>query len=147
MQAASFNHALGLLSIVNAGLPRPLRLSAVAGRCEALPVRGIFMFAGGKSDPAAHYEATQFELEPGDIFVFLTDGLLDRGMPVSESSTYGLAHLLGSASPRGARAVGTAILEEWHAKHRGADATDDVTVMVVATSRAVEADPRRSNEG
>ncbi len=146
MQAASFDPARALVSIVNAGLPRPLHFSAVTGRCESLPVRGIIMFAGGESGPAIHYEASLFEFEPGDIFVFLTDGLIDRA-GTGAATTYGLAQLLQIAAPRGARAVGTAILEEWHAKHRGDGDADDVTVMVVATSRAIGADSRRRNEG
>ena len=66
------------LELANSGLPRPIFCrGGKAQRIEAtgLPL-GLF--------PTAEYEPLKFEAQPGDVFLFFSDGLIDAANAAGE---------------------------------------------------------------
>ncbi len=59
------------LEITNSGLPRPIHCRG--GHCSLVNVVGLPMGLF----PQAEYDATTLQAEPGDAFIFFSDGILD----------------------------------------------------------------------
>ena len=59
------------LSVANSGLPRPVHVHA--GKNHVIEATGLPL---GLFDDA-HYDEFRFNMKPGDVFVFFSDGILD----------------------------------------------------------------------
>jgi phosphoserine phosphatase RsbU/P len=114
------------LQIANSGLPRPLHLRN--GKFEEIPVTGlpIGLF------PNATFEERNLRCKPGDVFLFLSDGITDATSAAGNMFGRGrlektvLKYADGSADEI-AQAIFSAVSE--HAK--GVDAFDDQTIVVL----------------
>jgi phosphoserine phosphatase RsbU/P len=114
------------LQIANSGLPRPLHLRN--GKFEEIPVTGlpIGLF------PNATFEERNLRCKPGDVFLFLSDGITDATSSAGNMFGRGrlektvLKYADGSADEI-AQAIFSAVSE--HAK--GVDAFDDQTIVVL----------------
>src|SRR5450755_3152996 len=114
------------LQVANSGLPRPLHLRN--GKFEEIPVTGlpIGLF------PNATFEERNLRCKPGDVFLFLSDGITDATS--SAGNMFGRGRLekavLKSADGSAdeiAQAIFSAVSE--HAK--GVEAFDDQTIVVL----------------
>ncbi len=114
------------LQVANSGLPRPLHLRN--GKFEEIPVTGlpIGLFSN------ATYEEHNVRCKPGDVFLFLSDGITDATS--AAGNMFGRGRLektvlkyAGGSADEIAQAIFTAVSE--HAK--GVDAFDDQTIVVL----------------
>jgi len=124
------------LKLVRAGHEKPLHYCAAEGEVRVVESRGI---AIGIADPGTfdkQLEAVELELEPGDVLLMYTDGIveaMDRNG--NEWGIKRLVEALRQAAPGGAAAVADAVRERLDRFTAGAAKYDDITLLVL--SRAV----------
>jgi serine phosphatase RsbU (regulator of sigma subunit)/putative methionine-R-sulfoxide reductase with GAF domain len=123
---AKLDRETGILTYINAGHPPP---QVLRGR-ELLPLDTGGMVVGMFA--AAEYPVSGFAMQPGDILVFYTDGLIEAENENGED--YSLARL-GAAVSKGrdlpAAAMQASLIEDLRGFCRRQDFSDDVTLMVV----------------
>jgi len=132
VQLAELAPRAGRLRVTNAGLPFPVLYRPRTGRADALPVYGEPVQPhplGG----VPRWEERRAELEPGDVFVMMTDGLTEAWRPRADAYRDRFARLLSGG--RSAREIGQAILDDWRSHPRDRDYSDDVTVIVAVVTR------------
>lgn len=118
--------ASGDLEYINAGHPPPL---VVRGSDTLLLDSGgmaVGMFA------AAEQRVARFRLQPGDILVFYTDGVIEAASEGDEE--YSRERLAAAVAARGgqpAAALQAALIEDIKNFSRRGDFADDITMMVV----------------
>ncbi len=119
------------VAIANSGLPYPLRCSA--GACGPVEVAGIPLGAF----PGSTYDEVAFDLKPGDLFVFCSDGVFEA---MDEAGNeFGSARVLkaldaaqGGSAEEIVDAIFTAVQD-----HRGDHpANDDTTVVAIRITTA-----------
>ena len=79
----------------------------------------------------ATYEERSLTLEPGDVFVFYTDGLCDAAVAGEEYGSERLRRLIEAEAHRPAVDLGDRILADFDTFLQGSDHPDDVTLVVV----------------
>ncbi len=126
---AVFDPAAGRLLHANAGHPPALHLRAASGAAEWLTAEGP---AVGLLHETVLFEAVERSYEPGDVFVFYTDGITEAtdagGL---EFGADRIADAVRSVWGRSAEAMAGAVHDAADA-FRGTDARgDDATVIVV----------------
>jgi sigma-B regulation protein RsbU (phosphoserine phosphatase) len=112
--------------LASSGLPHPFQYRAATRRCEPVEIGGLPL---GAFDGASYEERT-LALEPGDIFVFYTDGLSDAARG-GEEYIGRLRGLIETHAGLPATQVGDRILDDFDTFMRGIERPDDVTVVVV----------------
>lgn len=124
---AAFDLKRRTVAISNSGLPYAIRCTAAAA-CGPVEVSGVPLgtFAG------SNYEDLTFDMRPGDLFVFCTDGVfeaMDAGG--NEFGAERLMKVITKTRGAGARDVVNAIFEDV-AEFRGdAPANDDMTAVAI----------------
>jgi sigma-B regulation protein RsbU (phosphoserine phosphatase) len=126
---AVFDPAAGRVVHVNAGHPPALHLVAASGVAEWLTTEGP---AVGLLHEGVRFEAAERAFDPGDVFVFYTDGIsetegpagLDFGRERVEAAVRG-------ASGVSAAAIVAAVHGAAEAFRQGATRADDATVIAV----------------
>jgi serine phosphatase RsbU (regulator of sigma subunit)/putative methionine-R-sulfoxide reductase with GAF domain len=124
--SAKLERATGMLTYINAGHPSPL---IVRGE-ERLQLEAGGTVVGMFAD--IEYPVSSFALQPGDMLVMYTDGVIEAENESGEE--YSLARLgAGAASwrDRPAAAIQEALIEDLRNFCRRRDFSDDVTLMVV----------------
>ncbi len=114
------------LQIANSGLPRPLHLRN--GKFEEIPVTGlpIGLF------PNATFEERNLRCKPGDVFLFLSDGITDATS--SAGNMFGRGRLEKTVlkyADRSADEIAQAIFSAVSEHAKGVDAFDDQTIVVL----------------
>ncbi|MBP9146107.1 MAG: SpoIIE family protein phosphatase [Thermoanaerobaculia bacterium] len=127
---ALFDRKTGQVHVVTAGHPPALRFCAATGKVSAIEASSPPL---GTRLPAAFPLHTE-PLEPGDLWLFVTDGLLEatdpRGRPYGERRLMDELAAAARRDPR-PRAVEQALLADL-ATYRGeSELQDDLTVVVV----------------
>ena len=114
----------GIVEMTNAGHPPAYRLRD--GEIEEILLSGSPLGALGED-----YGFRRFELEPGDVMVWLSDGFIEAATADGEVFGYErtMESLKGSADS--AREVRDRILEEIHRYTEGVGADDDLTLVVM----------------
>jgi serine phosphatase RsbU (regulator of sigma subunit) len=116
------------VTLVNAGHMPPLRRRAGRTEMEEIgdPIVGLPL--GVMDKP---YEQMSFVLEPGDVLFFYTDGVTEARNPGNDQ--YGLDRLRRTAAgaPKGAEALGAAVLEDVRRFAAGRPPNDDRTIVCV----------------
>ena len=118
--------ASGDLDYINAGHPPPLVVRDSATLLLDTSGLAVGMFA------AAEYPVARFRLEPLDILVFYTDGVIEAGNEKDEE--YSRERLAAAVLERRllpAAALQAALIEDLKNFCRRGEFTDDVTLMVV----------------
>lgn len=119
-----------LLSFANAGLTQPILCRVAESAPRYLEAEGDTFPLGIVKNSA--YRTTQVALEPGDLLVFYSDGVLEA-MNVKRE-LFGFDRLLASVA-EGRRLGATALLDKLQvdvARHVGtAEQHDDVTIVVL----------------
>jgi hypothetical protein len=132
MQCADFDPIRGIAHLANAGHPYPVRYSARRKKCDILPLRGDLLHnpIARRSSPQP-FEQYGLEIEPGDILVFITDGLTEGHLLQGHPFGYRFTDIVEASSQESARAIGERILDVWRGYPREEDTADDVSVIVV----------------
>ena len=87
MCMASFDLESGMLTVLSAGHPRPLRLASDRRSASPLFVKQNNLFG---YDWNAHYNCANYQLQPGDTILFFTDGLTEsRSLAKDRQGTTG----------------------------------------------------------
>ena len=125
---ALFDFQSKTVRIANSGLPYPLRYDAGNRSCEAIAVGGLPL---GTFDPSSYDEA-QLVLEPGDLYLFFTDGVSEAW---NGSEAYGVERLKRVVIENaGAADLGERIVADHERFLAGVEADDDFTLLVVRVS-------------
>ncbi len=114
------------LQVANSGLPAPLRISG--GRVDEIPVAGIPLGLFS----SAEYEERSLRCKPGDVFLFLTDGITDATS--SKGNMFGRGRLEKVAiknAHRSADEIAQAIFSAVNDHAKDVDAFDDLTIVVL----------------
>jgi sigma-B regulation protein RsbU (phosphoserine phosphatase) len=134
----------GSLSFVNGGHCPPL-LFGVSGRTFELPSNGPVL----GPLPDAVYRRSFAQVEPGELLILFTDGLIERVRPQddkeAESDEFGVDRLAVCALARRhltAQQILDGILEDVFAYGDGAPWADDVTLMIVRRLSREEYEPK-----
>ena len=114
----------GVVEMTNAGHPPAYRLRD--GEIEEILLSGSPLGALGED-----YGFRRFELEPGDVMVWLSDGFIEAAD--AEGEVFGYERTIDSlkGSADSAREVRDRILEEIHRYTEGVGADDDLTLVVM----------------
>jgi Stage II sporulation protein E (SpoIIE)/NACHT domain len=132
MQCAEIDPKRGLLRIANAGHPFPVRYALRRLKCDVLPLRGeLINDPYGRTSSRADYEEYALKIEPGDVIVFITDGITEDHVINGDAYGYRFTEIVEAKHAEGARAIGEAILDDWKAHPREEDAVDDVSLVVI----------------
>ena len=115
------------VSLASSGLPHPQHYRAATGRCVPVEIGGLPL---GAFD-AASYEEQTLALEPGDVFVFYTDGLVDATAGGEDYGIPRLRQVVEGQAGLPATGLGDRILEEFDTFKKGSEHPDDLTVVVV----------------
>jgi phosphoserine phosphatase RsbU/P len=115
-----------MLEISNSGLPRPIQCRA--GHCSLVNVVGlpIGLF------PQAEYDAVTLQAEPGDAFIFFSDGILDATS--SKGEMFGRERLEKVADQNlklNAEALVDKLFSAVSRHAEGVDPFDDQTIVVL----------------
>jgi sigma-B regulation protein RsbU (phosphoserine phosphatase) len=124
---ARFDLRSKTVALASSGLPHPLHYRAATGRCAPVEIGGLPL---GAFDTASYEEQT-LALEPGDVFVFYTDGLVDAAVGGEDYGIRRVRDVVEEHAGRPATALGDRILEDFDTFMRGAEHPDDLTVVVV----------------
>ena len=113
--------------LASSGLPHPLHYHAATGRCVPIDIGGLPL---GAFDTASYEEQT-LALEPGDVFVFYTDGLVDAAAGGEDFGVARVRALVEAHAGLPATGLGERILDDFDAFMKGTEHPDDLTVVVV----------------
>jgi sigma-B regulation protein RsbU (phosphoserine phosphatase) len=133
---AVFDFKRRTLVLANSGLPYPVRVAApAAGRDEAggaeptpiqLPGLPLGALAGST------YDEITFDLRPGDLFVFCTDGVFEATDALGrEFGAERLMHAIGASREKPARAIADDIFGAVQQFRAEGSPADDMTVVAV----------------
>jgi phosphoserine phosphatase RsbU/P len=115
-----------LLQIANSGLPRPLHCHR--GKLEEIPVTGlpIGLF------PNATYDELNLRGRKGDVFLFLSDGILDATSSQGEMfGRHRLEEVAKTNAHRSAEELVDAIFRAVSSHAEGVEAFDDQTIVAL----------------
>jgi serine phosphatase RsbU (regulator of sigma subunit) len=130
---AVFDAGAGRLVYANAGHPPALRLRA-SGEAEWLVAEGP---AVGLLHGDVHFEAAELRFQPGDLFVFYTDGITDAADAAGLDFGQGrIVEAAQGASEGSAAAVVAAVHAAADAFCGDAARSDDATVIAVRVPHA-----------
>jgi sigma-B regulation protein RsbU (phosphoserine phosphatase) len=122
---ALFDFSARTLRLSNSGVPYPLRYRATTRKCEPIRVAGLPL--GAFED--ARYDEVKVDLEPGDVFVFHTDGVSEAW---NGHEAYGVDRLTRTVEAHaGESGLGEKIMKDVEGFMGDADPSDDVTLVVV----------------
>jgi len=132
MQCADIDPARGIAYLANAGHPYPVHYSARRAKCDILPLRGNLLhnpiITRSNLQLFEHYS---LEIAPGDVLVFITDGLTEGHLLRGEPFGYSFTQTVEAFANESAESIGEKILDSWKAHPREEDTADDVSVIVV----------------
>ena len=136
---AVFDPAAGRLVHANAGHPPALHLRSRSGEAEWLTAEGP---AVGLLHEHVRFETVERSYEPGDVFVFYTDGITEATDATdAEFGTDRIAAAVRGAGRGSAAAVVTAVHAAADAFRGGAPRGDDSTVIAVRAPAAGRPSP------
>jgi sigma-B regulation protein RsbU (phosphoserine phosphatase) len=115
------------LRLANSGLPHPLHYRAALGRAVPLDVSGLPL---GTFDGVT-YEELRATLEPGDAFVFYSDGVIEARRGLEEYGVERLSQGLMASASLSAPEIGSRLAADLEAFLGNESPHDDVTIIVV----------------
>ncbi|HEU0368873.1 MAG TPA: SpoIIE family protein phosphatase [Candidatus Acidoferrum sp.] len=118
--------------IANSGLPKPVLFRR--GKVEILEAVGmpLGLFGG------VEFEEMRIAAEPGDVFLFLTDGILEAGNRADDEFGYeGVERALRATRTNGAREIREVLAETLRAHCGDVEARDDQTLLVLKVNEQV----------
>jgi len=132
MQCAEFDPVHGVAHFANAGHPYPVHYSSQRSKCDILPLRGNLLHNPQNSRSGSeHFEQYALETAPGDVLVFVTDGLTEGQLLRGDPYGYRFTELVEAHAKESASVIGEKILDSWKTHLREDDSADDVSLIVV----------------
>ncbi|MCC7416228.1 MAG: GAF domain-containing protein [Acidobacteria bacterium] len=126
---ATFDFERRTLAIANSGLPYPIRCSGGVAEQIVLPGVPLGSFAGSA------YDELTFDLAPGDLFVFCTDGVFEAVDALGrEFGAERLLKVVQQARSQPAQQVVDAIFAEVREFRGDTPQADDMTVVALEIS-------------
>ena len=114
------------MTLANSGLPYPIRCAGESSGPIVLPGMPLGAFAG------AAYDEVVFDLSPGDVFVFCTDGVFETFSPDGEEfGSDRLARVVAASREQSAQRIVDAIFEAVESFRGHARRRDDMTAVAV----------------
>jgi phosphoserine phosphatase RsbU/P len=127
---AFFDFQAKTLTLSNSGLPYPIRCSG--DECGQIELPGVPL----GSFPGVTYDEKTIALQPGDIFVFCTDGIFETFNPDgAEFGARRLCEVVRDNRKRTAREIVDAIFEAANEFRGNAPQNDDMTAVAVKVTR------------
>jgi sigma-B regulation protein RsbU (phosphoserine phosphatase) len=123
---AVFDFKRRTVILANSGLPYPIRCSGTM--CEQIELPGVPLgaFAGST------YDELSFDLAPGDLFVFCTDGVYEANDALGrEFGAERLLRVVGDLRHKPARDLVDGIFEAVQEFRGDTPANDDMTAVAV----------------
>jgi sigma-B regulation protein RsbU (phosphoserine phosphatase) len=123
----------GTFLYANAGHPPPRWWRAALGTVEAVPDGAGPPLGIGLADT---YSEASIRLDPGDVLVFFTDGLIEARSRLH--GAFGVGRLdaaIREGVADGAEAVKGKVMDSWQEFTGGKPCEDDVTLVVLARAR------------
>jgi sigma-B regulation protein RsbU (phosphoserine phosphatase) len=115
-----------LLQIANSGLPRPLHYHA--GKTDAIQATGLPI---GLFNHAT-YDELNLHADPGDVFLFFSDGILDATSSKGELfGRHRLEKIVRDKARRSAEELVDTIFTAVSAHAEGVEAFDDQTIVAL----------------
>jgi sigma-B regulation protein RsbU (phosphoserine phosphatase) len=124
---ALFDFRTNEVRLAGSGLPYPIHYRASEKRAVAIPVAGLPL---GMFDDST-YEEHAIALQPGDVFVFHTDGLTEATHAGDEYGAERLLSQVERCASRDADEIGEQIVADLDVFLEGGLPADDVTLVVV----------------
>jgi phosphoserine phosphatase RsbU/P len=115
------------LRLANSGLPHPLHYRAALGRAVPLEVSGLPL---GTFDGVV-YDELRAALEPGDAFVFYSDGVIEARSGKEEYGPERLSRGLEAAASGSATEIGTRLVRDLEQFLGPQSPHDDITLIVL----------------
>jgi sigma-B regulation protein RsbU (phosphoserine phosphatase) len=115
------------LRLANSGLPHPLHYRAALGRAVPLEVSGLPL---GTFDGVV-YDELRAALEPGDAFVFYSDGVIEARSGKEEYGPERLSRGLEAAASGSATEIGTRLIRDLEQFLGAQSPHDDITLIVL----------------
>jgi sigma-B regulation protein RsbU (phosphoserine phosphatase) len=123
---AVFDFKRRTMTLANSGLPYAIRCSGSTCTPIELPGVPLGAFAGST------YDELTFNLTPGDVFVFYTDGVSEALDPIGRDFGLGrLIEIVNQTRQNSAREVVDAIFDAVHTFRAGLAPNDDMTAVAV----------------
>jgi sigma-B regulation protein RsbU (phosphoserine phosphatase) len=123
---ASFDLRKRQLVVANSGLPYPIRLSD--GTTSAIQLPGVPL----GTFPGTTYEELTFDLKPGDVYVFCTDGIYETEDRLGhEFGTARVIKVLERLADQPAQTIVDGIFDAVRTYREGGPAADDMTAVVM----------------
>src|SRR3984893_1596299 len=120
------------LQVANSGLPRPIY--AHDGKIEIIEATGLPL---GLFDDA-EYDEFRFQAQPGDMFVFFSDGILDASNKAEELFGRERVGQIVAANPNASADEVVKLIFEAVAEHAsGEEAFDDQTVVAIRVKGSI----------
>jgi sigma-B regulation protein RsbU (phosphoserine phosphatase) len=123
----------GIFLYGNGGHPLPRWWQAALGLVEAVPNCAGPLLGMGLADT---YSQASIQLDPGDVLVFYTDGLVEARS--RRHGAFGISRLdtaIREGAARGAEAVQRKVMDSWQKFLAGKPCEDDVTLVVLGRAR------------
>jgi sigma-B regulation protein RsbU (phosphoserine phosphatase) len=134
MTCALWDDAAMTLRIAGSGLPLPMRCRA-SGRSAAVDATGLPLGLF----PDAGYDEVTFQAAPGDVFLFVSDGITDAQNAAASSFGIGrLSRLLERVRRNSAAEIVGAVFDEVNRFVGDVEAFDDQTVAVLKIKDSAE---------
>src|SRR5579862_3646197 len=127
------------LLVANSGLPRPVYLRD--GKTSPIEATGLPL---GLFDDAS-YDEFRFQMKPGEMFVFFSDGILDARNRAGELFSRGrVEKIIAGCAGRSAECVVESIFKAVAEHSAGMETFDDQTVVAIMVKDAARATPAPS---
>jgi phosphoserine phosphatase RsbU/P len=126
------------LLVANSGLPKPIYLHD--GKIEVIEVTGLPLGLFDEAD----YNEVSFKAKPGDIFVFISDGILDaRNRHGQSFGQERVEAIVAACSAKSADCVVNEIFKAVTEHAAGVDTFDDQTVVAIKVKSGQPAGKRK----
>jgi hypothetical protein len=132
MQCVAVDPAARIIVIANAGHPDPVQYVARRRKADVLRLHGDQLLGADVNEGGIERPQYEVDMEPGDVFVMVSDGLTEDHVLQGDAYRYRFAGLLQGRAQDGARATGEAVLDDWRAHPREEDMGDDASIVVIA---------------
>jgi sigma-B regulation protein RsbU (phosphoserine phosphatase) len=123
----------GTFLYANAGHPPPIWWRAALGTAEVVPDCTGPPLGIGLADT---YSQASIRLDPGDLLVFFTDGLIEARS--GRRGSFGMTRLdtaIREGAANGPEAVKCKVMDSWQKFLAGKPCEDDVTLVVLGRAR------------
>lgn len=119
--------------LVRAGHNPPLYFSAAASKVIELRPRGLGVGIDREGSRfVSELQVQKLTFHPGDVLVTYTDGIVEgKDRNGADYSDERLREVLAAHAALGARAIAQAIVDDLHRHTRGAETSDDITLIVL----------------